>query len=186
MTLLEITYELQSPLNNEQLRKLGEFANTYGLRRFRVDETAKRLTFEYDASRLNETEVANVLRRAGVPVKRKGSLGGLTFAGGGRGSSHGINELQSSKKSKKVRGPIIKVGLLLGNRSPEERTPTSRSFLDRGVGSSILASLSEAGGNALHKPTRKPLPPRAPEFAGRHLECAHAGHPASLRPSSFG
>jgi len=71
MTLLEITYELQSPLNNEQLRKLGEFANTYGLRRFRVDETAKRLTFEYDASRLKETEVANVLRRASVPVMRK-------------------------------------------------------------------------------------------------------------------
>ncbi len=71
MTLLEITYELQSPLNNEQLRKLGEFANTYGLRRFRVDETAKRLTFEYDASRLKETEVANVLRRASVPVMGK-------------------------------------------------------------------------------------------------------------------
>ncbi len=71
MTLLEITYELQSPLNNEQLRKLGEFANTYGLRRFRVDETAKRLTFEYDASRLKETEVANVLRHAGVPVMGK-------------------------------------------------------------------------------------------------------------------
>ncbi len=71
MTLLEITYELQSPLNNEQLRKLGEFANTYGLRRFRVDETAKQLTFEYDASRLKETEVANVLRHAGVPVMGK-------------------------------------------------------------------------------------------------------------------
>ena len=71
VTLLEITYELQSPLNNEQLRKLGEFANTYGLRRFRVDETAKRLTFEYDASRLKETEVVNVLRRASVPVMRK-------------------------------------------------------------------------------------------------------------------
>jgi len=71
MTLLEITYELQSPLNNEQLRKLGEFANTYGLRRFRVDEIAKRLTFEYDASRLKETEVANLLRHAGVPVMGK-------------------------------------------------------------------------------------------------------------------
>ncbi|HYL10175.1 MAG TPA: hypothetical protein VEU31_05505 [Candidatus Acidoferrales bacterium] len=71
MTLLEITYELQSPLNNEQLRKLGAFANTYGLRRFRVDEAAKRLTFEYDASRLKETEVANVLRCAGIPVTRR-------------------------------------------------------------------------------------------------------------------
>jgi hypothetical protein len=71
MTLLEITYELQSPLNDEQLRKLGSFANTYGLRRFRVDESAKRLTFEYDASRLKETEVASVLGHAQIAVTRK-------------------------------------------------------------------------------------------------------------------
>ena len=52
MTLLEITYELQSPLSMAQLSRLGEFANTYGLRKFRVDEPRNRLTFEYDASRL--------------------------------------------------------------------------------------------------------------------------------------
>jgi hypothetical protein len=71
MTLVEITYELQSPLSPEQLRALGEFANTYGLRRFRVDETKKQLLFEYDASRLKETEVAHVLRRARIPVLRR-------------------------------------------------------------------------------------------------------------------
>src|SRR5580704_16998360 len=37
MTLIEITYELQSSLQPEQLRALGNFAYTYGLRRFRVD-----------------------------------------------------------------------------------------------------------------------------------------------------
>ena len=71
MTLVEITYELQSPLGLEQLRALGEFANTYGLRRFRVDETKKQLLFEYDASRLKETEVAHVLRQARIPVLRR-------------------------------------------------------------------------------------------------------------------
>jgi|GEM_PF-745672 len=68
MTLMEITYELQSPLNADQLRALGSFANTYGLRRFRVDEKNSRLSFEYDASRLKETEVAHVLRQARIPV----------------------------------------------------------------------------------------------------------------------
>ena len=68
MTLMEITYELQSPLKPEQLRALGKFANTYGLRRFRVDEQLNRLSFEYDASRLKETEVAHVLRQARIPV----------------------------------------------------------------------------------------------------------------------
>jgi len=39
MTLVEITFELQSHLTAEQLRGLSEFANTYGLRRFRLNET---------------------------------------------------------------------------------------------------------------------------------------------------
>jgi hypothetical protein len=71
MTLVDITYELQSPLKQEQLIALGEFANTYGLRRFRVGEDNRHLTFEYDASRLRETEVAHVLRLARITVTRK-------------------------------------------------------------------------------------------------------------------
>jgi len=71
MTLVEITYELQSPLSQQQLERLGEFANTYGLRRFRVDEDKKHLSFEYDASRLRETQVAHVLGQASIAVTRK-------------------------------------------------------------------------------------------------------------------
>jgi hypothetical protein len=71
MTLVEITYELQSRLTQEQLRHLGEFANTYGLRRFRVDEAKNQLSFEYDASRLRETQVAHVLGQARIAVSRK-------------------------------------------------------------------------------------------------------------------
>ena len=71
MTLMEVTYELQSRLQPEQLRALGSFANTYGLRRFHVDEDANRLSFEYDASRLKETEVEHVLRQANIPVLRR-------------------------------------------------------------------------------------------------------------------
>jgi hypothetical protein len=68
MTLMEITYQLQSPLTPVQLRALGSFANTYGLRRFRVDEKNNRLSFEYDASRLREIQVTDVLRQARIPV----------------------------------------------------------------------------------------------------------------------
>jgi len=71
MTLVEITYELQSPLTEEQLRHLGQFANTYGLRSFRVDESKKQLSFEYDASRLRETQVAHVLGQARIAVARR-------------------------------------------------------------------------------------------------------------------
>ena len=71
MTLVEITYELQSPLTQEQLRLLGEFSNTYGLRRFHFDEAKKHLSFEYDASRLRDTQIAHVLGRATIAVVRQ-------------------------------------------------------------------------------------------------------------------
>ncbi len=71
MTLVEVTYELQSPLSEDQLRQLGEFANTYGLRRFRLDDSKKQLSFEYDASRLRETQVAHALGQASIAVARK-------------------------------------------------------------------------------------------------------------------
>jgi hypothetical protein len=71
MTLVEITYELQSPLTDDQLRHLGQFANTYGLRSFRVDPATNQLSFEYDASRLRETQVAHVLGQASIAITRK-------------------------------------------------------------------------------------------------------------------
>jgi len=71
MTLVEVTYELQSALTDEQLSRLGEFANTYGLRRFRVNDSRKQLSFEYDASRLRETQVAHALGQAKIAVARR-------------------------------------------------------------------------------------------------------------------
>jgi hypothetical protein len=71
MTLLEIKYALASPLTLEQLARLGEFANTYGLRKFRMNEAKTELSFEYDASRLRETQVAHVLGQASIAVTRK-------------------------------------------------------------------------------------------------------------------
>jgi hypothetical protein len=77
MTLVEITYNLHTPPSLEQLRRLGEFANTYGLRRLRVDEQHNRLSFEYDASRLRDTQVAHLLGQAGIAVVDKVSdMGG--------------------------------------------------------------------------------------------------------------
>jgi hypothetical protein len=68
MTFMTVTYELQSKLKPEQFRALGQFANTYGLQKFRFDEKNNRLQFDYDASRLRETVVEHVLRQARIPV----------------------------------------------------------------------------------------------------------------------
>jgi hypothetical protein len=71
MTLLEITYNLPSSLSREQLQRLGEFANTYGLRRVHVDEQKNQILIEYDASRLRETQITHVLGQAGIAVTRQ-------------------------------------------------------------------------------------------------------------------
>jgi len=73
MTLVEITYNLHSSLSHEQLARLGEFSNTYGLRKIRVDELKNQISLEYDASRLRETQVAHVLGQAGISVSRQAS-----------------------------------------------------------------------------------------------------------------
>jgi hypothetical protein len=71
MTFMSVTYELQYPLQREQFRALGEFANTYGLQKFHFDPQTNRLCFDYDASRLREVFVEDVLRRARIPVLRQ-------------------------------------------------------------------------------------------------------------------
>jgi hypothetical protein len=68
MTLVELTFQLQSPLTRHQLHGLGEFANVYGLRRFRHDEAKNQVTFEYDASRLRQSQVVAALAGANIAV----------------------------------------------------------------------------------------------------------------------
>jgi len=71
MTLMEIRYALQSPLTLEQLHSLSEFANTYGLRRFKLNDAKTEVSFEYDASRLRETQVVHALGMAKIAVLKK-------------------------------------------------------------------------------------------------------------------
>src|SRR6202051_5158949 len=70
MTLVEITFELQSALTAKQLADLAEFANTYGLRGFRHDEAHNLITFEYDASRLRQSQVVNAFAGANIAITR--------------------------------------------------------------------------------------------------------------------
>jgi hypothetical protein len=41
------------------------------LRSFRIDESKRRLSFEYDASRLRETQIEHVLGQATIAVTRR-------------------------------------------------------------------------------------------------------------------
>jgi len=68
----------------------------------------------------------------------------------------------------------LKRGPRLGTRAPKDAfLLPDFFFVARRVGSSILASLSEAGGNDRHKSWSKPLPPRSKTCEDRLLECVH-------------
>src|SRR5579863_10566961 len=67
----------------------------------------------------------------------------------------------------------MKMGALAWEQEPPKTHSVSRSFFDRGVGSSILASLSEAGGNDQHSSLSKPLPPHSRTCESRLPECVH-------------
>ena len=60
-----------------------------------------------------------------------------------------------------------KEGPQLGIRGPKGRVPVIRPRRDRIMGSSILASLSEAGGNDPCHPANGPLPPHSQRDADR-------------------
>src|ERR1700681_1318295 len=65
------------------------------------------------------------------------------------------------------------MGALAWEQEPPKTHSVSRPFFDRGVGSSILASLSEAGGNDQHSSLSKPLPPRSQTCESRLSEYVH-------------
>ena len=67
-----------------------------------------------------------------------------------------------------------KEGPLLGIKGPKGRVPLARPRRDRTMGSSILASLSEAGGNDPCHPVNGPLPPQLPDGADRVERNPHA------------
>ena len=68
MTFLEVNYRYRGPLSPTQLKRLGELAGQYGLRRVRLDEEQSVARIEFDASRLKESEVVHWVRRAGIPL----------------------------------------------------------------------------------------------------------------------
>lgn len=71
MTLMDVKYALAAPLTSAQLTQLSAFANTYGLRKFSLNEARTELSFEYDASRLRQTEVEHVLGLASIAITKK-------------------------------------------------------------------------------------------------------------------
>ena len=71
MTKIQLAYDLERPLTDDDSSAIADVHSWYGMSRVKLAPTLDKVEVEYDASRLSEKDVESVLMRFGIPVKRK-------------------------------------------------------------------------------------------------------------------
>ena len=71
MTTVDVVYRYGTQPTEREAFALNEAREVYGIRKFTFDEKESTVRVEYDATRLDEPEVASILRRAGLDIKEK-------------------------------------------------------------------------------------------------------------------
>ena len=74
MTAVDVMFRCGMPPGEKEMSALGKMSEVYGIRRMQFDEAARTIRVEYDATRLNEAAVENLLRSAGVDVRERLAL----------------------------------------------------------------------------------------------------------------
>jgi hypothetical protein len=74
MTAVDVCFKYGVPPGEQEMRAINSAREVYGIRKISFDEKDSTVRVEYDATRLSETTVANLLRRAGVDLKDKVQL----------------------------------------------------------------------------------------------------------------
>jgi hypothetical protein len=69
MTAVDVVYRYGVPPGETALKAINSAREVYGIRKISFDEREHTVRIEYDATRLEQTEVANLLRLAGLDVK---------------------------------------------------------------------------------------------------------------------
>ena len=68
MTQLDVLYHYGVPPSEAVALAVARIREVYGIRQLAFDERAKTVRVEYDATRLNEPMVHQLLRRAGLDI----------------------------------------------------------------------------------------------------------------------
>jgi len=68
MTTVEIHFRYITPPTDQVAMALARARDVYGIRHLSLDQTAKVLLIEYDATRLNAAAVAKLVRDAGLEL----------------------------------------------------------------------------------------------------------------------
>jgi TolB-like protein len=74
MTQLDVKYRYLTPPTEAATMALGRVRDVYGVRRVEFNETDKTVRVEYDATRLTEPIIHQLLRRSGLDVIERVSL----------------------------------------------------------------------------------------------------------------
>jgi hypothetical protein len=71
MTTVDVCYRYGTPPGEQEARAINSAREVYGVRKIVFDEKEKTVRVEYDATRLDEPEVAQILRRAGLDLRER-------------------------------------------------------------------------------------------------------------------
>jgi|SRR6478609_5881358 hypothetical protein len=74
MTLLDVVFKYGTPPGEKEVMALNNAWEVYGVRKIKFDVQERTIRVEYDASRLNDGEIAGILRRAGIDLREKVQL----------------------------------------------------------------------------------------------------------------
>jgi len=74
MTYLDVAYRYGATPGEREMRAIDGMREVYGIRKVDFQEKDRTLRVEYDASRLNESAVAKLLRQAGIDVLERLTL----------------------------------------------------------------------------------------------------------------
>ncbi len=74
MTLLDVVFKYGTPPGEKEMMALNNAREVYGVRKIKFDEKEHTIRVEYDATRMNDEEIAALLRRAGIDLRGKVQL----------------------------------------------------------------------------------------------------------------
>lgn len=74
MTAVDVVYKYGRKPTELEARALNSAREVYGIRKLTFDEKESSVRVEYDSTRLDEPEVANLLRRCGLDLKERVQL----------------------------------------------------------------------------------------------------------------
>ena len=74
MTAVDVCFRYGTAPGELEAQALNSAREVYGIRKISFEEKDRLVRVEYDATRFNETTVANLLRRAGLDLREKVQL----------------------------------------------------------------------------------------------------------------